>query len=529
MGQIALTRAEVIVTVLEDVPAPGANILLAQPPQALGDPSDSAATGYARIVLPTVTGRAVQRGEFLDDEQIRDVRSQLPMIKARLTPGTWSMTTYVKPYLDGGGAPKLPEVHNLALSLMGAQSTASLSGVAGSFKYTLTNDLPSFSSWIRRDDKQVICQRGCTVNQAVFNIAGNAIASIEWSGEFIEQIITGSSAFHATQVALIGDVLVDTTPAGDSFTIVDEEDFDSLVVGDKLTVTGKTGTLTVATLTDLTNTVTYTGGPLVPALAAADVVHVTPVAARADSIKTLSGESRRFMPGGFIFVHDSGTSVYPAAPHASAEVMKITAVNYATDTLTVTRAWLPGKATGTTSGNGTYSPLKTHPAGSLISPWFPSPVGEFEDPLFSERPFRPVHGKFGVLKIDSVAHVVLTSRVTVTNNIRYYIDEKNGVLTAETIGTPGKRQVAVALTKYLRISDTREWTDALNQVQRGLVIPAGDATEPARIMTLKMPQVEFRSPDVGGGLEYEITSEVIPVGTTAGNNELELSFGGLNV
>jgi hypothetical protein len=125
-----------------------------------------------------------QERELLEDEQIRASASRLPSIRARKMPGDWGLTSYVKP---SGAKGTVPEHQVLFEALMG---TETISG--GNYvDYTLANQLPSFSLWMKKGHT-VFASRGNTVNTATFSIAGESIAQITWGGQYMEQLWAGT-------------------------------------------------------------------------------------------------------------------------------------------------------------------------------------------------------------------------------------------------------------------------------------------------------------------------------------------------
>ncbi|GAG87700.1 unnamed protein product, partial [marine sediment metagenome] len=81
------------------------------------------------------------------------------------------------------------------------------------YSFEDTSNLPSFSLW-RKVGHAQFAMAGCTVNQAEVTIAGNEIASIAWSGEFMKWSLAGS-------VLLTANVI----PGASSMTVADATRF----------------------------------------------------------------------------------------------------------------------------------------------------------------------------------------------------------------------------------------------------------------------------------------------------------------
>jgi len=186
-----------------------------------------------------------------------------------------------------------------------------------------------------------------------------------------------------------------------------------------------------------------------------------------------------------------GTSMpWPAAGHL------ITNINYETDTLTV--------SPGVVGAQG---------IDPDIVPWWPTSAAEEG---------APVHGKVGMVTIDLANCVVLSAEITVNNNIKYYVDEKNNLWTAEQFGRPGKREIDGNLSLYFLKPGPSYFYRAEWQKSDSLVIPAGNVS--GKIMELTIPNAEYRTPKLSGDEEFIEDIPFIAVGTGALNNELSIRF-----
>jgi hypothetical protein len=174
----------------------------------------------------------------------------------------------------------------------------------------------------------------------------------------------------------------------------------------------------------------------------------------------------------------------------------ITAANYTTDTLTITPAL--------GSGQG------SDPA---VTPWWPTAGAEVGE---------SVHGKLGMVTIDGDDAIVLSGNVTLTNNIKYYLDEKNNVWTAERFGRPGKRAVEGTLEAYFMQAGPTYFYRAEYQIADALIIPAGNVS--GYIMELSVSYAEYGSPTLSGDEEFQQTIPFKGIASASLNDEFKITF-----
>jgi len=488
-SRIALKRQDILVTVQENPARAIADlpVLLTLPPQSLADPIDEpwASTadgaeqtygqGSPRVVVPFGTNSIwEQTDEMLPNEELANSRSEQPLVLGRLTPGRFNFSTYCKPYATIPSAslalqPVLPEIHHLLMSAFGKivmrlvndQAAYDPNPAAGNnpilrLEYSLLDDPLTFSSFRLVGFRQAQYHRGCAVDEVTFNMNGDSIASIDWSGRFIEQILTGKSSIASGSLAV-------TLPN-------------------------------------------------------------PPVTAVPEVVQLPAGHGKRFMVGGIVYIHDASTSVFPTVD-ASAGVHLISAVDSYADTITVIRGFIPGNTTGTTPGDGTYAMTKAHAAGSIITPWFPTPVGQLE--AAGNVAFAPLHGKFGPVLFDNGVVKPITTQIRFRVGREFYDDEKDGLRTAETIGAPGKRNIRVTISKFEREADVGDNVSARLQLLRTVEASVGtNVLSPARVMKLSFAQTLFMSKtNQAGREEIVMSTEIAPLGTTAGNDEMLLTIG----
>lgn len=355
-----------------------------------------------QLKQPTVNDRMYSVGpvdfgqdqEFLDDEQIRASASRLKQIAGRMMPGEYSFDTYVKP----SGTPKTPPEHDLLFeALMGKGAVA-----GQTYEYTLTNELPSFSLWVKKGHT-VTAMRGVTVEAADFAVAGDAISLISWSGKYMRELRAGT----AYTLSISGSVLT-MEPKG----------------------------------------------------------------------------AERFSEGMYVAV---GTEI-------ADKEFKILDINPTTDKITL-------------SGSPTVS------GKQLVTPWWP---------VAAEEKGSPQHGKLGKCTIDNIETVVLTASISMVNNIKYYIDEKNNVMTAERYGRPKFREIEGNLNLYYLKSGAGYFYRAEYQVEDAIIIPVGKKT--GYTMELHVPHAEYRTPKISGDEEFVEDIPFIAVASTSLNDEFKIVF-----
>lgn len=174
----------------------------------------------------------------------------------------------------------------------------------------------------------------------------------------------------------------------------------------------------------------------------------------------------------------------------------ITAVNYTTNKLTISPA-----AGGTAS------------AGDVVAPFLPTPT---------YASGTPVHGKLGIVTINDTPAVVLEANIQVTNNVKYYVDEKNGVMYPTVYGTPSFRDVNGNLRIYYYKNIPGYFYRSEYQIQDELVIPAGDVS--GKIMELSCPYIEYETPSLEGDTEVMVSIGFTAVGSSTGDDELTITF-----
>lgn len=175
---------------------------------------------------------------------------------------------------------------------------------------------------------------------------------------------------------------------------------------------------------------------------------------------------------------------------------RITNINYSTSTLTFT----PSAVSGCD-------------AGDVIKGWYPT--GSWAELG------APVHGKLGLATIEGTPAIILGATITITNNIKYYLETKNGYLYPTSYGAVGYRDVGGTLRLFFYTDATKFFTKSENIETEALVIPAGDTA--GSIMELQLPNVQYLTPGLGGTEEIVLEIPIRALGSS-GDDEISIVF-----
>jgi len=217
---------------------------------------------------------------------------------------------------------------------------------------------------------------------------------------------------------------------------------------------------------------------------------ITAVSAATNTVVLPARGTERYTIGMFIFV---GPDTNNTAGY------EITAIDHAANTLTI-------------SPNLTNNPQV---CGSTpeITPWWPTGGSEIGE---------PVHGKMGMVQVGGQNCVVLSARVTVVNNIKYYINEKNNQWTAERFGRPKVREIDGELELFFLKPGPSYFYRAEHQVPNAIVIPVGNVA--GYIMEINVPYAEYRTPRISGEEEFIQNIPYIAVASSDENDEMTITF-----
>jgi hypothetical protein len=190
----------------------------------------------------------------------------------------------------------------------------------------------------------------------------------------------------------------------------------------------------------------------------------------------------------------------------------VTAVDYTTNTLTLS-----------TTIAGTLT-------GDLVAPYLPTGT-EIGTPLV---------GKYGITHIGGVPstkvqanlptspYVITTARVTLTNNIRYHTDLKDGKYFPTEYVSASTRDVAGEITLFDYRNIPQFMYKALRDplYQDYVILPMEDRqASPGRIAELHCPRVAWDSPTLAGEDEKAATIAFRTTASTAWDDELAFMFG----
>lgn len=155
------------------------------------------------------------------------------------------------------------------------------------------------------------------------------------------------------------------------------------------------------------------------------------------------------------------------------------------------------------------------PAGNnpTVSPWWPTASAEVG---------TPGHGKMGMVTIDNVDSVIISARVTLTNNLKYYENEKNNQWTSERFGRPGRRTVEGEIELNFLEEGPSYFYKAEYQISQGLIIPVGNVS--GYIMEIHIPYAEYGTPKVSGDEEFTENLPFVGVASSSLNDEIKIVF-----
>lgn len=210
-----------------------------------------------------------------------------------------------------------------------------------------------------------------------------------------------------------------------------------------------------------------------------------------------------------IVVESGGAKRYTVGMHINVGADTNTGAGYLIDSVT------PGTDTLTVTTNLASGAANTE----YVTPWAPTPteVG------------APVFGKLGMATKGGTNLPILSAEVSLNNNLKYYVDEKNNTLYTSEYGRPGKRIVTVDLTLYYYKEHASFFYEQEAQTKSALVIPVGSAA--GSIMTIYCPTsgasgagVILNNPDISGTEEKQIKVTGECLANSSYNNELSIIF-----
>lgn len=214
--------------------------------------------GGMQTVLLHQAGSVSQAIRHIDDPQFRNTRSRLAPIVASYDPGKFSFPCLIKT-VAGSGSPTTPEIDGLLTALMGlpAGTDATWFGSTPHRSYKLLGvspggtQYPSFTAWFQVGHTCFYIV-GATCNQGAFNIVGNALSDVAFTGEFMRHGWMGTDRPAGTG-------------SGTSLQVIDAKKYFLASANDRLYIgiwDGSTlnGPYTVTAVNYSTNTLTLGGG-----------------------------------------------------------------------------------------------------------------------------------------------------------------------------------------------------------------------------------------------------------------------------
>ena len=202
------------------------------------------------------------------------------------------------------------------------------------------------------------------------------------------------------------------------------------------------------------------------------------------------------LPAGGVLLYTEGMYVELGDDDNGGDGYKIDSINFNLNTITLSTGLLTAVGSAPT-----------------VAPWYPAAGTEVG---------APVDGKLGMVTVGGADAIVLSAKVTVKNNIKYYEDEKNNTWTAERFGRPTVREIEGDLTLFYMERGTSYWYRAEYQTSDALIIPAGNVA--GSIMTLNVPYAEYRTPKLSGDEEFNQEIPFRAVASAALNDEFSIVF-----
>ena len=195
----------------------------------------------------------------------------------------------------------------------------------------------------------------------------------------------------------------------------------------------------------------------------------------------------RYCPGMYVMV---------GADDNAGNGYQILSVNYTTDQITLASALLTNVG-----------------ATPTVYPWLPTAGTEHG---------TPQNGKMGLVTIGAHNAIVLSATVSITNNIKYYDNQKNDVWTAEEFGRPGKRAISGNLQLYFLKSGLSYFYRSDYLITNALIIPIGNVA--GSIVEIAIPYAEYRTPKISGNEEFLQDVPFEAIASAAGNDECSIVF-----
>jgi hypothetical protein len=218
----------------------------------------------------------------------------------------------------------------------------------------------------------------------------------------------------------------------------------------------------------------------------------------ATSFTVPAGEGYRFEKNTRVMINAEGAN--------TDEVVLITDVNYATDTLTVTRAQASTAASA-------------HAISAVVGPYEPSMT-------VAGSPITGTKGEFVITGATASArdtHETTTQGLTITNNITAR-NNAIGQESATGFFSTGKREVGFSVTLWLTKDKLQYYNKAKRFVLQEILMQWGK--EVGKSWAAKVGQAEFNIPAIDGGGDDEVMLSFSGIGlaSAAGNDECVIAY-----
>lgn len=200
--------------------------------------------------------------------------------------------------------------------------------------------------------------------------------------------------------------------------------------------------------------------------------------------------------------YDAGSYVVVGSDDNAGKGFRISAVDAATNTLTIDG--------GLTSAQS---------MGALVKGWTPAII---KNNLF-------LHGRFGLARstTDGTNYrdlCITEASIDIDTAKGVLDDEKTGDAYPRTFKLPGRRDVAVNISKYFYMHDSGRRFEADKQTSYSVELPVGDQSQPGKCLMIKLPNWQHTTPDYGGDAEMTVTLNGKAYGTSALDDEISLIF-----
>jgi hypothetical protein len=410
--------------------------------------------------------------ELLEDQQYRNTRAEVPNILGRTQPGAFSLETYMKPSGTKGTGP----AEDVLLDcLMGTKTatwsyTVDLTGIT-----PLENDefiiLATITGPTTKYTDTFVADATPLLSEVVIGLS-NASPSAGWTvttnSTTTITITSTTSNFTVTCTKNAVDCGTITNGSKVEYSLNDNLDTFSLVKKSGHTLWFSRGNLMqkaeFGVQADKLATVKWDGQYIEQGYIGTDEIDTGGIN---DSATTLPITNDK------LFYVPSGMAWYILV---ESEVMKVTAVG--TGSLTVVRAQQTTSAAA-------------HLAGVAITPWVPTAV----DSGYVQ------HGKRGAVTVGGTSTLLMNAKIVVDQQAKFYDNEKNGVMTAESYGTPGKRKITLTASRYFRAPDAAAIKDAQLMTRAAVVLAIG--TDAGKIIEFTAPAAQGLNPKFGGNPEIQ--------------------------